>query len=167
MIYLKTTKMSKVITPELINERLEAKGFGDKQMQDDESIREAVLKHYGYQFTDDWPHRNEAEYYIYEESTTDGYSVYIATANPDSISIGEDVHYYDTDLGDALADAIRYGNGGDDDYPETIYVDDLDANYIDEAMQSLFEELSVQFENEIIEQLKEQGYEYADAEAIA
>jgi len=166
MIYLKTTKMSKVITPELINERLEAKGFGDKQMQDDESIREAVLSHYGYKLTSDWPHREDAEFYIYEESTQDGYSVYIATANPERISISEDVHYYDHDLGDILADAIRYGNG-DSEWPETIYIDDLDATFIDEAMQTLFEEASVEFENEIIKQLEEEGYEYADAEATA
>jgi len=158
--------MSKVITPELINERLEAKGFGDKQMQDDESIRKAVLDHFGYKLTGDWPHREDAEYYIYEESTQDGYSVYIATANPERISISEDVHYYDHDLGDALADAIRYGNG-DSEWPETIYIDDLDATFIDEAMQTLFEEASVEFENEIIKQLEEEGYEYADAEATA
>ena len=158
--------MSKVITPELINEKLEAKGFGEKQMQDDESIRKAVLNYYGYQFTDDWPHRENVEYYIYEESTTDGYSVYIATANPDSINISEDVHYYDHDLGDALADAIQYGNG-DPEWPETIYIDDLDATFIDEAMQNLFEKVSVEFENEIIKQLEEKGYEHADAETIA
>lgn len=159
--------MSKFITPELINEKLEAKGFGEKQMQDDESIRKAVLNYYGYQFTDDWPHREDAEFYIYEETTCDGYSIYVATANPDKISISEDVHYYDSDLGDALADAIRYGNGGDDDYRETIYVDDLHATFIDEAMQNLFEYLSVRFEEEVINELKEQGYEYEDAEAVA
>ena len=158
--------MSKVITPELINARLEAKGFGDKQMQDDESIREAVLNHFGYKLTDNWPHREDAEFYIYEESTQDGYSVYVATANPDRISIGEDVHYYDHDLGDTLADAIQYGNG-DPEWPETIFIDDLDATFIDEAMQNLFEKVSVEFENEIIKQLEEEGYEHADAETIA
>lgn len=155
--------MSKVITDELINKRLEAKGFGDKQMQSDESIREAVLNHYGYQFTDDWP----AEYYMYEETTSDGYSIYVATVNPDNISISEDVHYYDHDLGDALADAIQYGSGGDDNYKETIYVDDLHATFIDEAMQNLFEKVSVEFKNEIIKKLEEKGYEHEDAETVA
>ena len=156
--------MSKVITPELINEKLEAKGFGEKQMQDDESIREAVLNHFGYKLTDKWDDR--AEFFIYAESTADGYEVYVATADPYSISLGEDVHYYDNDLSDALADAIQYGNG-DPEWPETIFIDDLDATFIDEAMQNLFEKVSVEFENEIIKQLEEEGYEHADAETIA
>ncbi len=44
--------MSKLITDELINERLEAKGFGDEQSCDDEVAKENVLKHYGVELTD-------------------------------------------------------------------------------------------------------------------
>ena len=103
---------AKLITDELINERLEAKGFGEKQANDEDLVREAVLGHYGYKLIDDWD--DNAEYFIYEESTCDGYSVYIATANPRQISISEDVYYYDKDLGDNLAEAMRYGNGDTD-----------------------------------------------------
>ena len=156
--------MSKIITPELINQRLEAKGFGEKQMQDEDSIREAVLNHFGYELTDEWD--DSAEFFIYAESTADGYEVFIATANPNNISIGEDVHYYDNDLSDELSDAIQYGNG-DPEYPEKIYVDDLDANYIDEAVQGLFEYLSTRFEEEVINELIDEGYEHEDTEVIA
>ena len=34
----------KLITDELINERLEAKGFGDKQSEDEDLAKESVLK---------------------------------------------------------------------------------------------------------------------------
>jgi len=148
---------AKLITDELINERLEAKGFGEKQANDEDLVREAVLGHYGYKLIDDWD--DNAEYFIYEESTCDGYSVYIATANPRQISISEDVYYYDKDFGDNLAEAMRYGNG-DTDYPETIYVDDLDAGYVDDAMQSEFQYLAARFEEEVIDELTEEGYEY-------
>ena len=156
--------MSKFITPELINERLEAKGFGEWQATDNDLVRKSVLKHYGYKLTDEWD--DNAEFFIYPESTQDGYEVYVATANPDKISICEDVYYYDRDLSDALAEAMRYGNG-DTDYPEKIYVDDLDADYVDQAMQDEFEYLAERFGEEVINELKEQGYDYEDAEAVA
>ena len=145
----------KKITEELINERLEAKGFGEKQADGEDLMYEAVLGHYGYKLIDEWD--DDAEYFIYEESTVDGYSVYIATANPRKINISEDVHYYDSDLGEMLAEAIKWGNG-DPEYPEKIYVEDLGAQYVQDAMEQLFEELSERFEEEVINELTEEGY---------
>jgi ABC-type nitrate/sulfonate/bicarbonate transport system substrate-binding protein len=151
--------MTKLITPELINERLEAKGFGEKQADGEDLMYKSVLGHYGYKLIDEWD--DDAEYFIYEESTVDGYSVYITTANPRKINISEDVHYYDSDLGEMLAEAIKWGNG-DPEYPEKIYVEDLGAQYVQDAMEQLFEELSYRFEEEVIDELKEEGYEYED-----
>ncbi len=148
---------AKLITDELINERLEAKGFGEKQANDETLSHKAVLGHYGYELIDEWD--DDAEYFIYEESTVDGYSVYIATANPRQININEDAHYYDSDLGEMLAEAIKYGNG-DPEYPEKIYVEDLGAQYVQDAMEQLFEELSGRFWEEVIDELTEEGYEY-------
>ena len=148
---------AKLITDELINERLEAKGFGEKQANDEDLVREAVLGHYDHKLIDEWD--DDAAHFIYEESTADGYSVYIATANPRQINIGEDVYYYDRDLGDNLAEAIKWGNG-DPEYPEKIYVEDLGARYVQDAMEQLFEELSGRFEEEVIDELTEEGYEY-------
>ena len=149
--------MTKLIIPELINARLEAKGFGEKQTNDEDLVHKAVLGHYGYKLIDEWD--DDAEYFIYEESTVDGYSVYIATANPRQININEDVHYYDSDLGEMLAEAIKWGNG-DPEYPEKIYVEDLGAQYVQDAMELLFEELSGRFEEEVIDELTEEGYKY-------
>ena len=98
--------MSKLITDELINERLEAKGFGEKQQADDEAARQNVLNHYSVELTSDWTEK--AEYYIYEESTSDGYSVYVATDDTSSISVCEDIHLYDYDLSDILEEQIKY-----------------------------------------------------------
>jgi ABC-type ATPase involved in cell division len=39
--------------------------------------KESVLKHFNVEFTDEWS--NNADFYVYEESTADGYSVFIAT----------------------------------------------------------------------------------------
>ena len=151
--------MSKIkyITDELINERLEAKGFGEKQQADDEAARQNVLNHYSVELTSDWTEK--AEYYIYEESTSDGYSVYVATDDTSSISVCEDIHYYDHDLSDKLEEQIKYSNG-DEDYPEIIYVDDLYQDFIDGAIESLFIYLCEKFEEEVIEELLNEGYEH-------
>ena len=151
--------MTKYITDELINERLEAKGFGDKQTEDDEVAKTNVLNHYGVELTSDWTSR--ASYYIYEETTKDGYSVYVTTDDTDNISVCEDIHYYDGDLADVLEEQIKYSNG-DEDYPEIIYVDDLYQDFIDGAIENLFIYLSEKFEEEVINELIEEGYEQQD-----
>ena len=153
----------KLITDELINERLEAKGFGEKQINDEDLAKESVLKHFSVEFTDQWS--SNADFYIYEESTADGYSVFIATYDQSRISVNENVYYYDSDLGDALEEHIRYSNG-DEDNPEIIYVDDLHQQFIDDAIVQLFEYLAERFEEEVIDELKDEGYVYKDVNEI-
>ncbi len=154
----------KLITDELINERLEAKGFGEKQAGSDEDLaRESVLKHFNVKFTDEW---TGADFYIYEESTADGYSVFIATYDQNRINVNENVYYYDSDLSDALVDFMKYSNG-DEDNPEIIYVDDLDQQFIDDAIVQLFEYLAERFEEEVIDELKDEGYVYDDPKTEA
>jgi hypothetical protein len=147
----------KLITDELINERLEAKGFGEKQINDEDLARESVLKHFGVEFTTRFD--DNADFYIWEESTADGYSVFIATYNPDKINVNENVYYYDSDLGNALEEHIKYSNG-DEEHPDIIYVDDLHQQFIDDAIQQLFEYLAERFEEEVIDELTDEGYEY-------
>ena len=147
----------KLITDELINKRLEARGFGEKQSEDEDLAKEAVLKHFGVEFTDDYT--SDADFYVYEESTADGYSVFIATHNQNSVNVNENVYYYDSDLGDALEEHIKYSNG-DEDNPEIIYVDDLHQQFIDDAIEQLFVYLAERFEDDVIDELKEEGYVY-------
>ena len=147
----------KLITAKLINERLEVKGFGEKQINDEDLAKESVLKHFNVEFTDNFT--SNADFYIYEESTADGYSVYVATHNTSSININENVYYYDSDLGDALEEYIKYSNG-DEHTPEVIYVDDLNQQFIDDAITQLFEYLAERFEEEVIDELKDEGYVY-------
>ena len=52
--------------------------------------------------------------YCYNESTVDGYDVFVLT--PDSlqdVNICENVYYYDSDLADAVMEEIQY-NGGNE-----------------------------------------------------
>ena len=145
----------KLITDELINEMLEAKGFGEKQINDEDLAKEAVLKHFNVEFTEDYS--SSADFYIYEESTADGYSVFIATYDQNRVNVNENVYYYDSDLGDALEEYIKYSNG-DEHTPEIIYVDDLNQQFIDDAIVQLFEYLAERFEEDVIDELESKGY---------
>jgi len=153
----------KPITNELINKRLEAKGFGEKQINDEDLAKESVLNYYNVELTDDYS--SSADFYIYEESTADGYSVFIATYDQDRVNVNENVHYYDSDLGDALEEHIKYSNG-DEDNPEIIYVDDLYQQFIDDAIVQLFEYLAERFEEEVIDELIEEGYGWSNVDEI-
>ena len=151
--------MGKLITDELINKRLEARGFGEKQSENEDVAKQNVLDHYGVELTDNWTAK--AEFYIYEETTKDGYTVYVATNDTDSISVCEDIYYYDGDLSDVLEEQIKYSNG-DEEYREVIYVDDLYQNFIDLAIENLFVYLAEKFEEEVINELIDEGYEQQD-----
>ena len=69
-------------------------------------MKNKVLKHFGAKIVDEWS--KECDFYIYEESTADGYSIYVAAQNPDNICIEENVYYYDSDLSEAFFDALRH-----------------------------------------------------------
>ena len=151
--------MGKLITDELINKRLEARGFGEKQSENEDVVKQNVLDHYGVELTDNWTAK--AEFYIYEETTKDGYTVYVATNDTDCISVCEDIYYYDGDLSDVLEEQIKYSNG-DEEYREVIYVDDLYQNFIDLAIENLFVYLAEKFEEEVIDELLDEGYEHKE-----
>ena len=146
----------KLITAELINKKLEVKGFGDYQANDEDLAKESVLHYYNIELTDNYS--SIADFYIYEESTADGYSVYVATHDQSVVNVNENVYYYDSDLSFALVDFMKYSNGDEED-PEVVYVDDLNQQFIDDAIVQLFEYLSERFEEEIIDELTDEGYE--------
>ena len=145
----KTIKMSKkLITDELIEQKMISYGYGETNSHDEEYVRELILKHYDAELTDQW--QSNCDYYIYEESTADGYSVFVACYDTSSISVNEDIHYYDSDLSSKLQDAIKDGF--------EIYVDDLHQCFIDDAIQELYEYLAERFHAQAIDELEDEGY---------
>ena len=112
---------------------------------DDEHARNQVLAHYDCEVTDQW---QNPDFSIYEESTSDGYSVWIASADTNRININEDVYYYDGDLPDVLYEAIP-------DY-NRIYCDCEDI--IEDAITRHYEDLLHRMEDEIIDELLNEGY---------
>ena len=147
----------KQMTQEVINERLEALGFGEKQAEDQELAIDSVLKHFHIDFTDNY--NRDSDFYLYEETTGDGYSVYVATHDMDNVYVSENVYQYEQSLSEPLYDFITNCNGCEE-FPSKIYVDDLCADCIDSAIERLFEELADKFEAIVVENLLADGYEH-------
>ena len=145
-------KQTKYITEDLIEQGMIRLGYGEVDSHDEDKVRKIVLDHFDAELTDQW--RQNCEFYIYEESTADGYSVYVATSDTNSISVNEDIHYYDSDLSSVLQDAIK--DSGE------IYVDDYFQDFIDDAIQELYLYLAEKMHQDVVDELLDEGYKQKD-----
>ena len=146
----------KYITEELIEERLKEQdlsldGYG---AEDEDADYKKLCEHYDFELIDQWS--GMIDYYLYTETTADGYEVWVAADNDKGdVNINEDVHYYDNDLSEVLTEWIRYGGA-------TIYVDDMEAYYVTEALEAMWENMVDHAKDEIITELESEGYEHED-----
>ena len=142
--------MKKILTEDLIDERLEAIGI-DYDIDHEEALK-VVKNHYEFDITDTW--NKTPDYSIYAETTADGYEVWVTTSGDGrNVCINEDVHYYDHDLADRLVEAAS-------DYNELIYVDDIDSDYVQDAVMQLYESYTSEMKKQVENELIEEGYEY-------
>ena len=147
--------MSKILTDELIIKELAKQGWLDINEVDQEDQKKMVLGYYEVEFTDRF--NNNCGYYIYGETTRDGYEVFVAADSVRNVCISEDVYYYDSDLHDALVNAIK-------DEQSPIYLDDEDADFVDYAIEELYEYLYDIKLQETETELEDQGYEWPNDE---
>jgi hypothetical protein len=155
---MKTKMSKKIITDELITSELEKQGYLEYRDMEETDAWNLLQAHYNCEVHDQWRNKHY-DFYCYEETTADGYSVYVATHNVDSVCVSEDVHYYDNDLSSEIVDAIKDGS--------TMYIDDLDAHYFMDAVEECYDDMYDKLRSQMEEQLIEQGYEHADTETIA
>lgn len=151
--------MSKKLTEELIEQRLAEKGYPlthDEGMSYEIMLKK-VCEYYDTEIVEDWD--DDCDFFMYTETTADGYEVYIATTNPRNPCVSEDIYYYDNELASVLEDALCEGG--------KIYVDYLQDDYVqgaaEEAYDYLYERLIEETENELIDE----GYEYEDEAEVA
>lgn len=147
--------MSKILTQELIEQKLKEK-YGYPEDPDQIWMLEILQDEYEFKLTDEW--NKSPDYSIYAETTADGYEVWVAThGDGRDVCVSEDIHYYDSELSEKLQEIIV-------DYCELIYVDDLQADYVEDAITSLYQDLYEEKEEEITGELIEQGYKWSDEE---
>ena len=121
-----------------------------------ETIIKVVKEHFN--FTLDENAYGNYDIAAYTETTADGYEVYVVTNDMNSISVNEDVFYYESDVPQAIIDEI-IGYGGND---TVIYADQyfLDEIYFDDALADLFLENI----DDILAEAEEEGYSLTKAE---
>ena len=146
--------IKKIITEDLIDERLKAHGV-NFDIDQDEALK-VIQDHFEFELVDDW--NGTPDYSIYTETTADGYEVWVATSGDGrNVCINEDVHYYENDLADKLIEAMT-------DYNELIYVDDLESYYVEEAIMAVYDEYVSDIKQEVENELIEEGYDYEKEE---
>ena len=149
----------KILTQELIEQKLADKGYPlthDEGMTYEFMLKK-VCEYYDAEISEDW--NDDADFFIYSETTADGYEVYIATNSPRNPNINEDVYYYDNDLGEALEDALIDG--------ARIYVDYLQDNYVQYAAEQVYDHLYEELLQETGNELIDEGYEYENEAEVA
>ena len=144
--------MNKILTDKLIEKRLKDQGIS--MYDGDDNALAKLQNHYDFELTDSY--NRTPDYSIFAESTADGYEVWVATSGDGrDVCISEDVYYYDSDLSDPLYEAMM-------DYNELIYVDDLDAYYVQDAIDRAWQDYVDDIAKEVEDELIEEGYEWPE-----
>tara|TARA_Y100001963_G_scaffold13335_1_gene16647 strand:- start:56 stop:493 length:438 start_codon:yes stop_codon:yes gene_type:complete len=103
---------------------------------------ELVKNHLGLSISHDISDFENVDCMIYNESTADGYDVWVVTNDSRQVHVCENVYYYDHDLTDAFQEQVRYGD-------QTFYIDDCvyEDCYFEDKLVEMFQE----YAEEIIE----------------
>ncbi len=72
---------------------------------------------------------------IYNESSADGYDLWVVTNDPRNVNICENVYYYDNDLANAFEEQVRWGD-------KTFYICEYvyEDAYIEDKLIEMFSE---------------------------
>ena len=122
-----------------------------------EKIIDAVKKYYGLKI-DENAYQN-ADIYAYEETTRDGYSVYVVTNDMDSVCIAEDVYYYESDIPSAIMEQVNYTNGECILYADQYFLDDI---YFDDMLLEEFSEIADKIYDNITNDEGDYGFDMAE-----
>ena len=144
--------MNKILTEELILERLKDKGVTvpNETSQTDQLAQIMII--YGCSIVNNW--QSGCDAFFYTETTADDYEVFVTTENERKTIVNEDVYYYSENWFEKLADYLRDGY--------TVYVDEYqqDEYGYEEAITVLYEEWYIEQYGEVEDELLDEGYEY-------
>ena len=101
----------------------------------DERMIELIKNHLELEISQNINDFDNVDCMIYNESTADGYDVFVVTNDSRQVSICEDVYYYSGDLANAFEEQVRWGD-------KTFYIDDYvyEDAYIEDKLIEMFAE---------------------------
>ena len=99
----------------------------------EERMIKLVTDHLGLSISHDIADFDNVDCHLYNESSADGYDLYICTNDTRHVSICENVYYYDHDMADAFEQQVRWGD-------RTFYIDNYiyEDCYFDDKLLELF-----------------------------
>tara|TARA_R100000742_G_C4262474_1_gene80294 strand:+ start:318 stop:767 length:450 start_codon:yes stop_codon:yes gene_type:complete len=149
--------MSKILTEDLILEKMFEKGIKEPYSIDVEEAKDVVLEYYDASITSNWS--GHANMYFCTMSTADGYELYMASEDESAPYFDQDIYYYETDWFEKLPDAIRDGY--------SIHVDEhaMDEYGFEDAIKEVYEDYWNDMKEEIENDLIEEGYEWEEKKA--
>jgi len=98
---------------------------------------ELVKEFYDLDISNDVMNFENVDCTIYNDSSADGYDLFVITNNPKHVSICEDVYYYDHDLTERFNEHVRWGD-------RTFYIEEYlyDDCYFEEYIaNNMFDDL--------------------------
>ena len=122
-----------------------------------EKMIDAVKKYHGIKIDENA--YNNADIYAFEETTVDGYSLWVVTQDMRSISVSEDVYYYDSDVAEAIMEMVGYCNGHCTIYADSYFLDDI---YFDDVLLEEFAEIAEKIYDEIINEDSDYNFDMAE-----
>jgi len=126
---------------------------------DQDKIIEAVKKYYGLKIDENA--YDSADVYAFEETTADGYSVYVVTHDMRSISVSEDVYYYESDVPSAIMEHITNSNGYCVLYADQYFLDEI---YFDDMLLEEFAEIADKMYDNIVNDEEDYGFTVAEVQ---
>jgi hypothetical protein len=122
-----------------------------------EKMIKAVKSYYGLKIDENA--YDSADIYAFEETTVDGYSVWVVTQDLKRICVSEDVYYYDSDVAEAIMEMIRYCNGYCTLYADQYFLDDI---YFDDVLLEEFGDIAEQIYDGIRNDEGDYGFDMAE-----
>jgi hypothetical protein len=133
----------------------------------DSRLVELVKNHLEISISTDISNFENVDCTIYNESTADGYDVYVITNDPRNVSVCEEVYYYDHELANQFHEQMRYGDRTfyvDRDIYDDCYFEDKLIELFVENVEDIIENEDLDITLEEINYLKEE-YELENEEA--
>ena len=115
-----------------------------------------VCKHFDLTLTDTWS--GGCDHYIYEESTADGYSVWVSLHDANAnVCVSENIFYYDNDLAEEFKQAIYDNDHGD----VNIYLSMLQDNeyWVQDTINDIYLELVELYTEMCKDELTDEGFD--------
>ena len=131
---------------------MEKKGFKDSDLDLDDLLS-YIKNNYGIVFDDNYSQPQHGyDFYIYEESTADGYSIWVATYDDRDFCINSDVFYYENKLDEPLVEAIYNIGCSDDDI--NFFISYMESSWFAYALQTVYAEDYEKAWKKLMEELK-------------